>query len=349
MKQREEKKLTVLVTGGAGFIGSHLTDELLHRTYQVRVLDNLCNGSLENLSHAAHHANFQFIHGDILHKETCLQATQDIDVVYHLACLGVRHSIHSPFENHRVNAEGTLNVLEAVKKNRVKKFFYISTSEIYGGTQSFPIREEHLPVPFTVYGASKLAGELYTNAFHTCYGLNSSILRIFNNYGPRAHYEGDAGELIPRTIVNLLYDTPPVIFGDGMMTRDFFYVKDTARALSDLLPLADELNGTTMNIGTGVEYSITSIVEKIVTFMKKQDVGIRFVEARPADVPRLWVDAARFYDATGFQPAYSFEEGLRETIDYYTRLAQDKNLASQIIVKNWEITNHDSNSETASY
>jgi UDP-glucose 4-epimerase len=145
--------------------------------------------------------------------------------------LGVRHSIANPFENHKVNAEGTLNILNACIKNRIKKFFHISTSGIYGGINSFLIKEDTLPLPNTVYGASKLAGEHYTNAYSKCYGLDTTILRIFNNYGPRAHFEGDAGEIIPRTIVSDLYNKQHVIFGDGSITRDYIYVKDTVKAL----------------------------------------------------------------------------------------------------------------------
>jgi UDP-glucose 4-epimerase len=335
MERNVDKSYNILITGGAGFIGSHLTDELLKRGHQVTVLDNLRNGSLSNLVDARKYSTFRFVKGDILDDKVCLQATEGVDVIYHLACLGVRHSLHSPFENHQVNAEGTLRVLETAKHQKVNKLFYISTSEIYGGAQSFPITEDTLPMPFTIYGASKLAGEHYTNAYHTCYGLDTTVLRIFNNYGPRAYYEGDAGELIPRTIVNLLYDKPPVIFGDGLVTRDFFYVKDTARALADLLPYS-ELSGVTMNIGTGVEYTIKAVVETLLRLMGKQELGIQYIEARPADVPRLWVDASKFYQLTGFQPGFTFEDGLKETITYYTNMAQGRDLTTQIVVKNWE-------------
>src|SRR5688500_17709340 len=205
------KSHSILVTGGAGFIGSHLVGKLLLDGHRVIVLDNLRNGRLENLSEANKHTHFKFINGDILDIETCENASADIDVIYHLACLGVRHSLHSPFENHKVNAEGSLNMLEAARKNQVKKFFYISTSVIYGDIKQFPVDESLVHLTKTVYGSSKLAGENYAYSYYQCYQLDTTILRIFNNYGPRAHYEGYAGEIIPRSIVNLLYNKRPVI------------------------------------------------------------------------------------------------------------------------------------------
>jgi len=328
-------KIKILVTGGAGFIGSHLTDELLSRGYQVNVLDNLRNGSLDNLEIAKKHSSFQFINGDVLNAPDCLESTREVDYVFHLACLGVRHSIHSPLENHKVNAEGTLNVLDACANNGVKRFYYISTSEIYGGADSFPISETTVPRPFTIYGGSKLAGEYYTQTYRRLTGLEATVLRIFNNFGPRAHYEGDAGEIIPRTIVYALYDKRPVIFGDGSITRDFFYVKDTASALAGLLDIAG-LNGMTMNIGTGKEFSLAEIVNKILVLTGKSELGIDYIDARPADVPRLWVNSELFYRLTAFVPKFVFEDGLLETIKYYKKLAEKKNLLADIQTRNWE-------------
>lgn len=326
--------LNILVTGGAGFIGSHLTDKLLSLGHKVSVLDNLVNGKENNLSEASTSPNFRFIKGDILDKETCKNVTKGIDVVYHLACLGVRHSLHSPFENHRVNAEGSLNILDASKENKIKRFFYISTSEIYGDIKQFPIDENGVPLPKTVYGSSKLAGENYAYSYHTCFGMNTTILRIFNNYGPRAHYEGDAGEIIPRSIVNMLYGTAPIIFGDGQVTRDFFYVKETAAALAQLLNI-NSISGEIINIGSGEEITMKHLLEKLIELMKS-DLRINYMEDRPADVPRLWVNPAKFHSITNFKSAYSFEEGLIETINYYKELSKGKNLISEIVVKNWE-------------
>lgn len=328
----KKNKQTVLVTGGAGFIGSHLVDELLASGYSVHAIDNLSNGRLENLRGALKNNNFKFTEGDILKPELCVSVCDGIDYVFHLACLGVRHSIHSPFMNHRVNAEGTLNILEGARINNVKKFYYISTSEIYGDILKFPIDELGLPAPKTVYGSSKLAGENYAISYYKCYGLKTTILRIFNNYGPRAHHEADAGEVIPRSIVNILYEKSPTVFGDGSVTRDFFYVKDTARALTMFID--KNLEGEIINIGTGLEITMKELILKIINLMDS-NVKIKFLEDRPADVTRLWVNPSKFNSVLNFKSNYTFDSGLRETIEYYKYLSESRNLLNDITVKNW--------------
>lgn len=328
--------MKVVVTGGAGFIGSHLVDKLLSDGHQVLAIDNLINGKEENLTQAMTFNSFTFEEADILEGSRMVQLCEGADVIFHLACLGVRHSIHSPFENHLVNAEGSLNMLEAARVNGVKKFFYISTSEIYGDIKSFPINENGVPLPKTVYGSSKLAGENYAYSYYKCYGLDVTITRIFNNYGPRAHYEGDAGEIIPRSIVQMLYGKAPIIFGDGSVTRDFFFVKDTARALTELMA-KENLTGEIINIGTGVEITIKDLMLQLIEAMGLSGkMEIDFQEDRPADVPRLWVDPFKFRSITNFSNEMPFIQGLKETIDYYKEKMADGDMLSEIQVKNWE-------------
>jgi UDP-glucose 4-epimerase len=326
----------ILVTGAAGFIGSHLTDALLSAGHEVIGFDNLANGKLRNLESALENNAFQFAEGDICDEAQVNEIMKGVDVLYHLACLGVRHSIHSPFENHRVNAEGSLRVLEAARQEKVSKFFYISTSEIYGDIQTFPIDELGVPAPKTVYGSSKLAGENYAYSYNVCYGLPTVITRIFNNYGPRAHYEGDAGEIIPRSIVRMLNGESPVVFGKGDVTRDFFFVKDTARALVQLMD-NEKVVGEIINIGTGVEMTMKELMEVLIEEMELKDrMNIRFEEDRPADVPRLWVDPTKFKALTNFSGEKEFREGLRETIAYYRELNQQHDLMGEMELQNWK-------------
>jgi len=326
----------IFVTGAAGFIGSHLVDALLAAGHRVVGFDNLVNGKLENLQEANQNSNFTFIQGDIRNLSELQNAMQGTHVVFHLACLGVRHSLHSPYENHEVNAEGSLKVLEVARQMQTEKFFYISTSEIYGDIQSFPIDEMGVPAPKTVYGSSKLAGENYAYSYFKCYDLPVVITRIFNNYGPRAHYEGDAGEMIPRSIVRMLYNEPPVVFGNGSVTRDFFFVKDTARALIQLMN-AEGIEGQIINIGTGVEITMKDLSLAIIDAMELTGkIEIQFAEDRPADVPRLWVNAAKFQSITQFRDAKDFHEGLRETVQYYRNLSLSKNLNEEVQIENWK-------------
>lgn len=337
MKDSKNLFKSVLVTGGAGFIGSHLVDTLLERGFYVVAIDNLRNGHLSNLSNALRSKNFKFIKGDILNQADCLTSTKDIDCIFHLACLGIRHSIHSPLENHKVNAEGTLNMLEASLKNNIRKFFYISSSEVYGDINKFPIKETDLPVPKTIYGSSKLAGENYCYSYFKCYDLDVTILRFFNNYGPRSHYEGDCGEIIPRTIISVMQNKSPVIYGDGSITRDFFYVLDSAKVMADLIGYT-ELKGEIINIGKGDEISMKNLIETILILMNKdKDIKIRYIEGRPADVPRLWVDNSKFKSIMDYSRPVTLSDGLRETIMYFREIFKNGSVDLNIPEKNWKI------------
>src|ERR1019366_5215143 len=251
----------VMVTGGAGFIGSELVRQLATTGCHVLVVDNLANGRRENVEGLA--SGFVELEvADIRDQERMRVLLRGVDVVFHLACLGVRHSIHSPEENHEVNATGTLKLLIAARDAGVKRFVYVSSSEVYGTAQIVPMTEEHSTSPTTVYGSSKLSGECYARAFWRTYGFPTAIVRPFNAYGPRCHHEGDSGEVIPKFMLRCLAGQPMVIFGAGTQTRDFTFVSDTASGI--IAPvLSDASVGQTFNLGTGKEIRVLELANTI--------------------------------------------------------------------------------------
>lgn len=334
--QIADHNLRVLVTGGAGFIGSHLVDYLAARGCRVTVLDNLANGRMENLTAALATGLVAFTRGSIVDLDACNQAASGQDVIFHLACLGVRASLHDPLSNHQVNALGSLNLLQAARQAGTKRFVYVSTSEVYGKALSFPLTERSTTWPTTVYGGSKLAGEHYSSAYHECYGLPVIRVRPFNNYGPRAHFEGDSGEVIPRFMLRALAGQPPVVFGDGTHTRDFLFVKDCAEALLKIAE-CDALVGQLVNLGYGEEIQIGELGRLVLAATGRTDLKVPYEAERPGDVPRLWVDAQKLHDATGWRPKTRMAEGLHATLDYYKKLfAENPRCLEQMSTRNWE-------------
>jgi len=327
----------VLVTGGAGFIGSHLVDHLLASGCRVTVLDNFRNGTMANLSSAERTGRLNIIRGDIADANVCFQAMRGIEAVFHLACLGVRHSLHNPVENHQVNALGSLNLLQAAKSAAIGRFLYVSSSEVYGAVLTFPLTEQTTTWPTTVYGASKLAGEHYAAAYHRCFNLPVVRVRPFNNYGPRAHFEGDSGEVIPRFILRALAGEPPVIFGDGTHTRDFLFVRDCAEALVSVAE-CDSLVGDIVNLGYGEEVRIDELARLVLAAVGRTDLRPIFADERPGDVPRLWVDPAKLRQATSFRPRTTPAQGLSETLEHYRALfAAEPGCLSRMQARNWEV------------
>ncbi len=327
----------VLVTGGAGFIGSHLVDRLLSdgKVGRLSVLDNLSNGRPENLADLGRDPRLTLIQGDVLDFGDVERALESAEIVFHLACLGVRHSLREPVVNHRVNAEGTLHMLEAARRRGVERFVYFSTSETYGTAQAPAIDERHPTWPETIYGASKLAGEAYARAYHRTWQVRTIIVRPFNVYGPRSHYEGDSGEVIPRTIVRVLNGLAPIVFGDGEQTRDFLHVRDNARALV-AIARCDEAVGQTINLGSGTEISVNRLCRTIAEAAGRPDLLPQHQPARPGDVRRLRVDNGVVGRLIGFRPEIPFAEGIAELVEWFrTRPLAPREMLGRMTERNW--------------
>jgi UDP-glucose 4-epimerase len=321
----------VLVTGGAGFIGSALSRHLSTST-EVVVLDDLSSGNKANLDGV----DVEFHEGSILDRNLVERLIADVETVYHLACKGVRHSIHQPHANHEVNATGTLNLLEAARQAGVKRFVYTSTSEVYGTAIQAPMVEDHPTYPHTVYGGAKLAGEAYTRAYHRTHGLETIVIRPFNSFGPRSHHEGDSGEVIPKFIVRAMNGLPPIIFGDGSQTRDFTYVDDTAAGIAAAAD-TDALVGVTVNLGSGREVRIDELARIVLRIVDREDLVPIHDDPRPGDVLRLIADSSMARSEMNWRPEVDMEQGIRQLIDWHDEQGTDWSLAlTQDSKRNWE-------------
>ena len=327
--------MKTLVTGGAGFIGSELVRQLADRVDHITVIDNLVNGRTENLDGLSP-KKFQLVVEDIRNSARMLELMQGVQTVFHLACLGVRHSIHSPRENHEVNATATLDLLAAARKARVQRFVYVSSSEVYGTARYAPMTEEHPTFPMTVYGAAKLAGECYTRAYHFTYGFPTAVVRPFNAYGPRCHHEGDSGEVIPKFLLRCMAGKPMVVFGDGTQTRDFTFVSDTARGIL-LAGFADGAVGQTINLGQGNEISINELTAEVSHVVGRGNGQVVHDQPRPGDVLRLYADPARARKLLGFATTVKLREGLTRLKDWYDGLDTDpERLLEDEVIHNWQ-------------
>lgn len=326
----------VLVTGGAGFIGSELVRQLAQQAQQVVVVDNLVTGRAENLADCPPE-RVQLVTADIRDLNKMKPLLHRADVVFHLACLGVRHSIHSPRENHEVNATATLDLLSASRTAGVQRFVYVSSSEVYGTALRVPMSEEHPTFPMTVYGASKLAGECHTRAYHRTYGFPTVVVRPFNSYGPRCHHEGDSGEVIPKFLLRGLVRQPLVIFGDGTQTRDFTFVSDTARGII-LAGVSDQTVGGTYNIGSGCEISIRDLADEVAQVIGWSRPVVQREPPRPGDVLRLFADCSKARAVLGFEPQVTLAEGLRRLKEWYLSLPETpQQLLERETIFNWKL------------
>jgi UDP-glucose 4-epimerase len=315
--------LQILVTGAAGFIGSHLSDRLAEHN-DLLLIDDFSVGCRENLEAVAKQAGVRILESDVRDREAMRELCQGVDVVFHLATSCLRTSLSDPVLSHDTNAGGTLNLCRAAHDAGVRRFVYCSSSEVYGTAETTPMSERHPLRPTTVYGASKLAGELYTLAFWRTYALPACVVRPFNTYGPREPWEGARAEVIPRFVLQLEAAKQPVIFGDGSQTRDFTYVDDTVSGLI-LAAGCDELVGDVVNVARGHEVSIARIAELLAQRMGAPKIEPVFAEARPGDVARHFGDIEKAGRLFGFRPTVDLETGLTRTIEWF----RDKAIAAR--------------------
>ena len=301
---------TYLVTGGAGFIGSHLVRALLTRGDRVRVLDNFSTGSSRNIAGLE---GVEVVEGDIRSYHTVREAVEGVDFVLHQAALpSVPRSIRDPITSNDVNVVGTLNVLNASKDAKITRLIYASSSSIYGRNPELPKRETMMPLPISPYAVSKLAGENYCRAFWELYGFETVMLRYFNVFGPRQDPTSQYSAVIPIFIAKLRKGEPPSVSGDGTQTRDFTYVDNVVQANLEACHAAN-VAGRIFNIAGGERHSVLSLLESLCRIMGHETVP-RFQPSRMGDVPHSYacIDEARAI--LGYEPTVGFFEGLERTV-----------------------------------
>ncbi len=301
-----------LVTGGAGFIGSHIVDALLARGDSVRVLDNLSSGRLENLSGVMD--NIKFIEGDICDEIAAQKAAAGVELIFHLAgMVSVPESMEKPLEAELINAAGTLNILNAAKAAGVRRLVFSSTCAVYGDEPTLPKIETMPPHPQSPYAISKLAAEAYSRLFNESFGLETAILRYFNVFGPRQDPSSAYSGVISIFVDKMLSGISPTIFGDGQQSRDFVFVEDVARA-NLLASEVHQAAGKLFNIGTGGQISINQLFETLSGIFNFDSKPI-YKPARPGDIRHSYANPTLANTVLGWSARFSFEEGLRQLVD----------------------------------
>ena len=309
-------KRTYLVTGGAGFIGGHIVERLVRESHHVRVLDDLSSGKESNLE--SFRSEIEFVKGDIRDAKLVNDAMKGVDIVFHEAALGsVPRSVADPLTTHEVNMTGTLNVLLAARDAGVKRVVYASSSSVYGETPVLPKSEDMTPQPLSPYALSKLVGEHYASVFKHVYGFEVVALRYFNIFGPRQDPESQYAAVIPRFIMALLEGKSPVVYGDGLQSRDFTYVDNVVDA-NLLASEASGAAGQAFNVACGGRYTLLDLLARLKEILGS-DIEPIHEASRAGDVRDSQASIEAAERALGYRVSVGFEEGLRRTAEWYQK------------------------------
>jgi UDP-glucose 4-epimerase len=301
-----------IVTGGAGFIGSHISEELIKRGYQVTVIDDLSTGKLSNIDALIKTKKIEFLRGNITNLVLLRKTFSGADYVFHQAAIAsVPYSIEYPKAAHNTNLTGTLNVLLAARDNKVKKVVFASSAAVYGDSPVLPKTEEMTPNPLSPYAIAKLTGEYYCKIFQELYGIKTAILRYFNVYGPRQDPSSPYSGVISLFINQIGAGKSPVIFGDGEQSRDFVYVKDVVRA--NIMAAESEATGV-FNIGRSSSVTVNQLIQVITKLAGKENIKPIYKEARPGDIVHSLANITKAR-SFGFNPEYDFKNGLKDVIN----------------------------------
>jgi UDP-N-acetylglucosamine/UDP-N-acetylgalactosamine 4-epimerase len=320
--EKEKSVMRILITGGAGFIGSHLTERLLQRPdiTLVRVMDNMATGLLKNIEPFQGHPKFEFLEGDIRNYETCLQACKGIDLISHQAALGsVPRSIKDPLTTNNVNITGTLNVFAAAKESGIKRVVYAASSSTYGDHPALPKKEDAIGQPLSPYAVTKLVNELYAKVYANIFGLELIGLRYFNIFGPRQRVDGPYAAVIPLFVKAVLANEPPVMNGDGSHSRDFTYVANAVQANElALFTASKEAVNQVYNIACGEQTSLNELFQ-IIKELAGSDLVPKHGPERAGDVKHSLADVSKAASLLGYNPSITVKQGLKESFDWYKK------------------------------
>jgi len=303
-----------IVTGGAGFIGSHIVENLAQNNHEVVILDNLFSGKLENIEPFLKEDSVTFVQGSSTDLPLLRQTFEGADGIFHEAAItSVPRSVKDPILSNEANVMGTLNVLVAAQKCGIKKIVYASSSSVYGDTPTLPKREDMVPNPKSPYATTKITGEYYLNVFCELYGMNTVSLRYFNVFGPRQDPNSEYAAVIPKFITKILSHNSPVIYGNGSQTRDFTYVKDVAQA--NIRAMESDAQGV-FNIAYGKRITLINLARMIMEILG-ETLPLKYEAARLGDIHDSLADISAAQEAFWYAPEYTVRSGLKETIAWY--------------------------------